>query len=437
MNPKNKEKTRKPSAPKKSRTLMYVQKTSALGARFNDKAGLAKHLHEEFGDAEWAFILHDKDMQEDEFGMPTNVKADDHIHIAFLFKNPRSAMSVSKAMLEPKGENGKFGEQTVEIFEGRSAKGSMFSYLLHLTQDAMEKKKHQYDISEVTANFDYAGFVHRTTMIVRAKSLDIEDITAKIIDGTLIKKDFFRDGEMGTAEEMAKFYSANETALERATKARYALMMAKHGTKGEGDGLEILYVQGDAGSGKTSLAKEYAMKKYGDYFITGSANDAVQDYMGEPVAIFDDARPTDFSSQDWLKLLDPYTNKSTVRSRYYNKYLAVKCIIITTTTPFEDFWLHTKRDSKAPEPIDQFFRRFNLVIKVKSSVEPDGSKILMGDVYEVTECPPFELPRAFEDNGKRVIAGHKLSDQPLGQIKMVHKKRENKKKAQDLLRYFS
>lgn len=428
---------KKSSAPKKSRTLMYVQQTSILANRFADKAALKAHLEEHFSDAEWAFILHDKDMQEDEFGMPTNVKATDHIHIAFSLKNPRSAMSISKAMLEPKGERETYGEQTVEIFEGRSAKGSMFSYLLHLTQDAVEKKKHQYDVSEVTANFDYAGFIKRTTMIVQAKSLDIEEITAKIIDGTIIKKDFFRDGEMGSAEEMAKFYSANETALERATKARYALMMAKQGGREGGDELEIIYVQGDAGSGKTSLAKEYAMRKYQDYFMTGSANDAVQDYMGEPVAIFDDARPTDFSSQDWLKLLDPYTNKSTVRSRYYNKYLAVKCIIITTTTPFEEFWLHTKRDSKAPEPIDQFFRRFNLVIKVKSTAEPDGSKNLIGDVYEVTECPPFELSRVVDTNGKRVVANHKLSDAPLGQIKMVHKKRENKKKGQDLLRYFS
>ena len=45
--------------------------------------------------------------------------------------------------------------------------------------------------------------------------------------------------------------------------------------------------------GKT-IAK-YAERKYGDYFISGSSNDTTQDYMGEPVVIFDDARPSDFS----------------------------------------------------------------------------------------------------------------------------------------------
>src|SRR5699024_5027104 len=99
--------------------------------------------------------------------------------------------------------------------------------------------------------------------------------------------------------------------------------------------------------------------------------DSVQDYMGEPVAIFDDARPSDFTASDWLKMLDPYNNKSSIASRYYNKYLSVKSIIITATTPFEEFFVYAKDKGGVDEPVSQFMRRFQAVIKVDSEAIED------------------------------------------------------------------
>lgn len=425
-------KGKKKKSPPKCRAMMYVQSTAILLTRFKDKDTLVAHLDQHVS-GEWAFITHDKDFVEDEHGLPSDVPAHSHVHIAFYFSTPRYATAVAKMMGETGAELK--SAQNVELFNTKNGKASMFSYLIHATTKAVEQKKHQYSVNEVTANFDFAKFVGRVTTIVKAKTLNREEIQTMILEGTVIKRDFFIDGPLGTASEMALFYTNNKSIIEKTIEARYATMMTQVNTQEGGIEMEVIYIQGDAGSGKTSIAKEYANRKYGCYFLSGSSNDAVQDYMGEPVAIFDDARPTDFSSQDWLKLLDPYSNGSSVRSRYYNKYLAVKCIILTTTTPFEEFWLHTKKDGTAREPIDQFLRRFNIVIKAEGNVRMDGTREISGAVHQVEESARYQmhLPGA----GSGIYATHKVNPTPVGKINIEHAPRMNMDKAQSILDVFN
>lgn len=421
--------TAKPKEPKKSRTLMYVQKVSYLKSRFPDDDALKKHLEATFPDDEWAFITHDKDVE-------AGVKLDDHVHVSFAFKSPRSPLSIAKSMLEPatlqKDGTMAVSSQSVQIFSGPTAKQSVFSYLIHATPTAVEEGKHRYGVTEVTANFDFRAYVGRSTMAARARALDIEDIRARIISGDVIMKDFFVDGKLGTKEELGLFYSTHFSKIDKATDTRYKILMKSN----EVEELEIIYIQGPSGSGKTTLAKEYAMRKYHDYFMSGSSNDSTQDYMGEPVAIFDDARPGDFNASDWLKLLDPFNNKSTVTSRYYNKYLAVKCIIITTTTPFNEFFLHAKQKGDVKEPVDQFMRRFNLVLKVHAETDDEKNQVSVGRVFEVVKCAPFELPDFKDEDGKPVVMSYTLEEVPGGQIRVTTPERRNIDKAQDLLRYF-
>ena len=92
---------------------------------------------------------------------------------------------------------------------------------------------------------------------------------------------------------------------------------------------------------------------------------------------------------DWLKLLDPYNNKSTVTSRYYNKYLAVDAIILTTTTDFKEFFLYAKDKGGVDEPLDQFIRRFTMVIKVHSEIDGLGKVWAVGDLFEVKRVQPY------------------------------------------------
>lgn len=55
--------------------------------------------------------------------------------------------------------------------------------------------------------------------------------------------------------------------------------------------VQVIWLTGPAGTGKTSLAKEYAKKKGQPYFIAGSSRDIFQGYAGEHTLILDELRP--------------------------------------------------------------------------------------------------------------------------------------------------
>lgn len=346
---------------KRSRYHMYVQQVVHLPDWLKSDAAIEFHMSQYFQDCEWAYVYHDKDVNAD------GNSVEPHIHLAISSPNALTVSAVAKRLYQP--------VNLIECFTGRTAKQSMYSYLIHITPTARAEGKHVYDADAVRSNFDYIDYLAgiNLTNATNAK-FDIGEVQARIINGTMILRDMF------ATSEGALFYANNKAAIDKAVDARYKFMMSEEVGK---VGVEVLYIEGASGSGKTTLAKHYASRKYGKYFMSGSSNDTVQDYMGEPVAIFDDARPSDFTASDWLKMLDPYNNKSTVTSRYYNKYLAVKCIIITTTTKFEDFFFYAKNKAGVEEPIDQFMRRFTTVIKVKPKYGDDGNLYAYGDVYGV------------------------------------------------------
>src|SRR5699024_6098947 len=115
--------------------------------------------------------------------------------------------------------------KTVEYFTGRWGKENMFAYLLHLTQEAKAELKHEYDVSEVTANFDYASYIGRVQNTAEANKLEIDDVKARVISGDLILKDFFRDGKLDNAYTATTFYTDHKHIIDRAIDSRYKLQM--------------------------------------------------------------------------------------------------------------------------------------------------------------------------------------------------------------------
>lgn len=404
---------------------MYVQQTHYLQGV--TKQMILDTLDKKFKNLDYAFILHDKDIYTELSELPSGAslgdKKPDHIHIAMSFTNARTIDSVAKALgVKP---------QTIEKFEGRYGKANMFSYLIHRTTQAIELGKHQYDVSEVTANFDYAGYMQDSSNNADSRNIDLDSVLAGIIKGDIILKDFFTARYFDSTDVAGLFYVKHKAHIDKAINVRYNIQMSAHPDEG-GIGLELIYIQGDAGSGKTTLAKEYAMRKYGDYFISGSKNDSVQDYMGEPVAIFDDARPSDFGASDWLKMLDPYTNKSTVTSRFYNKYLAVKCIIITTTTPFHEFFVYAPEKGSVKEPVAQFMRRFSTVITVRPEVVND-ERFAVGKVFAVKEQ---SVPVEANVGGTNIKYSYWPEGISNAEIKVSIPKSNSEDVAKNILNYF-
>lgn len=121
--------------------------------------------------------------------------------------------------------------------------------------------------------------------------------------------------------------------------------------------LEVLYITGASGSGKTTAAKYFAETKlHFDAFVTGSGDDILDGYDKEPCLILDDFRAGTMRFMEVLKMLDNHTNSS-VKSRYNNKDLSnCRLIIITSVkTPMELYKNIVAGEDH--EPVEQFYRR--------------------------------------------------------------------------------
>ena len=129
--------------------------------------------------------------------------------------------------------------------------------------------------------------------------------------------------------------------------------------------MKVAYVYGPTGSGKTTFAKKYCDLLEHDYFVSGSSNDTLDGYMGEEVIILDDLRADSFKFHNLLKFLDNHTS-SMVKSRYYNKAIDCKWIIVTSIKPIDELYRN-----QTNEDLLQLYRRINYYI----TIEKDTGKL--------------------------------------------------------------
>ena len=98
---------------------------------------------------------------------------------------------------------------------------------------------------------------------------------------------------------------------------------------------------------------------YGTPYITGSGKDFLGEYEGQRFVILDDFRPDNAAASTLLKLLDPYT-RSSVDSRYQNKWLAADYVVITAPQTPEQWWqYHRDHGDDYSGAWEQLTRRIN------------------------------------------------------------------------------
>ena len=294
---------------------------------------------------DYAYIKHNKDVYNrlDVIeGKQIGDKKSDHFHIGFKTKNANPFQTIAN----------RYGVK--ENFVESIKSGRFNDYLLYLThRNAPEK--YQYSDDEVNTSildwktirdmkesknkaiqdiemFDYLLEKACDGIITR------EDIGGKLPKSLYVKKKMAFDGAFKLAqEEKAKEININ------------------------GINKKIVFVSGGSGTGKTTYCKKLAVKKGYSFYVSGSNNDLLDDYKGEDCIILDDVRGEHFELSNLLKLIDNNSASEYV-SRYHNKLVTAKMILITSIQTLDEFMENIV--SKNKEDMKQVRRRITSIVKI-------------------------------------------------------------------------
>lgn len=304
---------------------------------------------------DYAYILHDKDIKDD--GSPK----EEHIHLMLRFTGavPTSAI-LAKC-------NAVFGENVVRVEQLEKCKKwkSAIAYLTHENVTG----KHIYDRKEVYSNYEFEK--------------DIEDALS---DGIRLNNllNGIASGEV-KAYNIHEFVSVTDyakwkTKIDSAFTYRANILL----TKGDRD-MKCIYIQGDSGVGKTTYAKKICNEREYSYYVSSGSNDVLDGYGGQDAIILDDLRPSALSLADLLKMLDNNTSSS-VKSRYRNKVLECRLIVITTVLPINEFFSQVFKEQ--PETARQLRRRCETYILMKRETMQLGAYDPQSDTYVFTPNLP-------------------------------------------------
>lgn len=266
----------------------------------------------------WAVILHDKD----------DKKA--HYHVAMHFGVPFDVMALTAwFQIKP---------QAINRIKGRWA--DLLQYLTH----SNAPEKYQYNPDDVHSNFNVKDDIKQANQATQAKKMILAYASLEVSYSQLVKT-------LSPADRMR--YNRD---IDIASKVRNDTIKMK----GSRD-MKVYYINGESGTGKTTLAKficEKVLKV--DYYVAGSSNDAMQDYMGQKAIIFDDLRGDSFKFNDLLKALDNHT-QSSVKSRYYNKAIDCEYIFITSIKTIDKLY-----ENQTDEPLYQLVRRVDEFMDIEN-----------------------------------------------------------------------
>lgn len=336
---------------KKAKNIMLVQQIEHLPSNMRTTENCFTTIVNKLEPLKCAVIIHNKDKNED--GTP---KAN-HLHAMISFENARSLKNIAQLLeVEP---------QYIEQWNGDSVNG--YSYLIHATSNA--ENQYQYSSDDVIANFDFIELMEQAREGIKRKTRATSSKDELIIRAYL---DELKNGTVTLNEVENRLtgsqYAKAKNRLENVWRKRQEVI-AKEWRENMFKlqrSIEVIFIYGCSGVGKSRLAKDYAEKSDKEYFLTGSSRDPFQLYEGEETIILDELRPSTFPYNDLLKLLDPFNIRSNAPSRYFDKSLTADLLIITSPySPKEFYQRIIKNDKCFDEKIDSYYqlaRRLGLVL---------------------------------------------------------------------------
>lgn len=357
----------------KYKNMMYTQQLKYLPAKTVDTLiDMIENLNP--APKKYAVIVHDKDI--DDNGNPE----EPHVHAMLSFENARSLNNVA-SLLNDK-------PQYIEAWTRKEGNG--FAYLVHATKNA--RKKYQYNSNEVKSNFDYFEELLKISNEVEKskQQANINLMLDALYEGTISKAEV---EERLSGSQYGRFHRQIEDVY--AKRLQNLSLQWKKEMMAQGKKVKVIWIYGTSGTGKTSLALDYAKKANQKYFVSGSSRDIFQNYSGEHTLILDELRGNSLPYQDLLRVTDPFGIHSQVMapSRYNDKALACDLIIITTPfNPLEfyrevfgderDIPKHLRKNNR--DSFDQLLRRISLIVEINqfwiNAVEYDAKSMTFNHV---------------------------------------------------------
>ena len=262
----------------------------------------------------------------------------------------------------------------------------MLQYLLH--KNAPEKTQHT--IEEIITNIDGGTldlYLKSTPSVKKRSALErnFDKLKDDIIHYRILQYQFRE--QLGKNTLYRKLMAEFDTKIEKAFAAQRAGLYEEYKHTRS---LEVIFIEGGGGCGKTALAMAYCQQRKWSYYIASDENDPMQDYASQQCLILDELRDDSFSYSSFMRLLNTYTG-TTVQSRYYNKAFTGEAIIIPSYVPLNEYYkpdVKKKKKYVADEnyygdnALVQLHRRIKTLVRAEKDLfyvydhKKDGSNVL-------------------------------------------------------------
>ncbi len=289
----------------------------------------------------YVYCLHDKDTYTEEDEKEGKGKAGElkkpHWHIYIKLKYTRTFADVAKWFGVPAN------------FVMKMKKRNFDDGCLYATH-ANAPEKYQYSVLEAKCSpgFDYAKLVElKQESFKREKKKKASyqrkmEIVNMIEDGTINPLNVH---DVIEPEDWQNYNRAIKLGFER-QEARLEMNNERN--------MQCIYIAGKTRACKTALAK-MILEQYTPSYLICNSHDPLQNYRGQLGICIDDVSFETFGWKDFLNMADNDTS-TPVKSRFRNKTMYCKLLIITTTQ--EPFQLVKKMAGSENENKKQFYRRF-------------------------------------------------------------------------------
>lgn len=358
--------------------IMQYSKHPETGATLLTEDAIKAALDRYKSIKQWAWIVHDSDI--DDAG---NIKPLHYHIVLYLGNTVKDTSAVARWFGIP--------ENFVDVPNGHKGRGNdnFRDCVAYLTHEKFPERG-TYPDEAVHANFDWRAFVSETYSSGGGRRKIVEGWISCIMRGDMSLDDCREIDSVLYIDALPKLRNAQNEYLRALPAPSVRLNFC---------------ITGESSMGKSTLAKALArslcpgMRDRDCYHVVGSVKTPFDGYKGQPVVIWDDARPLSLletlgGRDNLFRVLDSHPTEALQNIKYGAVNLVNAYNIFTTVASYEDFldglagqYRDRNGDLVLSESRTQSYRRFPVIFRL--SLEDFTLLLNKGWLYGSNEYMEF------------------------------------------------